>query len=147
MFNAKKGTNFSYDVTYSRNHVEFTIAEQDFLDWCKQLGWTPIEIKDLPLLPEVEYDWDNDAAWPRINEQQGNKGPLIISRYNCRKPEHERCKYGQECLVDPTGQIDDACFCSVEDGFYYECRRRSCGGVHVLYDRENNRCYIQENAR
>ena len=148
VFSPAKGTNFSYDVTYSRSHIEFTIAEVDFLDWCKKNGWTPVEIKDVPSLPKVVFDWDNDAAWPRINEGQGGEIPLAIPRYKYRKPEHERCNsYDKKCQIDPTGKTDDACFRLVDDGYYYERRARSMGGVHILYDRENNRCYVQANPR
>jgi len=150
MFSAEKGTDFSFDVTYSRSYIEFTISEQDFLDWSKNRLYpmNPVEIKDLPSLPSVEFDWDNDAAWPRINEQQGGTIPLSITRYNRRKPEHERCRpYEQECQIDPTGRTAESCFRFVYDGFYYETRRRSQGGFIILFDRESNRCYVQENAR
>ena len=149
-FNAEKGTDFSYDVTYSWSYIEFTISEPDFLDWCRQRNWKPVEIKDLPSLPKVESDWEKDSDWPRINGAQGDKGPFSIPRYSYKKPEHERCNkydHNQRCQIDPTGKTDDACFRSVDDGYYYETRQRSAGGFHILYDRENNRCYIQANPR
>ena len=146
-FSPAKGTNFSYDVTYSNSLIEFTIAEIDFLDWCKKNDWSPVEIKDVPSLPKVVFDRDNDAAWPRINEEQGGEIPLAIPRYKYKKPEHERCRYGEECQIDPTGKTDEACFRLVDDGYYHERRARSMGGFYILYDRENNRCYVQTNPR
>ena len=154
VFNAEGGTNFSFNVRYAGSLVEFTISEQEFLDWCKKSLWNPVEIKDLPSLPRVEFDWDNDAAWPRINEQQGSEIPLLIARYNWWKPEHENCspvRYVESdvlrCQIDPTGKTGDSCFRFVADGFYYETRRRSQGGFIILFDRESNRVYVQENAR
>ena len=145
IFNAEGGTNYSFNVRYNWSFVEFTISEQDFLDWCKKRKWNPVEIKDLPSLPRVEFDWNNDAAWPRINGQQGSEIPLLIPRYNGWKPEHENCRL--RCQIDPTGRTADSCFRFVYDGFYYETRRRSQGGFTIIFDRESNRCYVQENAR
>jgi len=142
MFSAKNGKNFSYDITYSWQHVEFDISETDFLGWCKNeaSGWEPIEIEILPSLPTI------DTIMPSINHRR--ECPLWIPRYCRYKPEHKNCNpWNKECQHDPTGKTDDACFRIVDNGYYYETRAHNGGGVYVLYDRDNNRCYIHGSAR
>ena len=138
MFYAEKGGNFCYYWTYLNRYFEFTITEQDFLDWCSDGNWKPIEIKSLLLLPEVR---NNDDDWPVVNERRGS--PLSITRYTCGKAEHTECssRYG-ECRIDSTGKTDEACFRLVDEGYYYEHRHSNGGGVYILYDREKKRCYI-----
>ena len=147
MFYAEKGSHFCYDWAFGNRYFEFTIAEQDFLDWCEKKDsryrWETLEIKDLPSLSAPNRDWDDDNAWPVINERRGEAIPLSITRYNHRKAEHKKCDSRWECQIDPTGKTDDACRRLVDDGYYFEGRHRNGGGVYVLYDREKQRCYIQ----
>ena len=90
MYNAEKGNNFCYDWTYLNRYFEFTISEQDFLDWCKNCGWEPIEIESLPSLPSPKWpDLSDGSAWPMINQKLGDKIPLSIVRYCYRKAEHK----------------------------------------------------------
>ena len=147
MYYTEKGNNFCYDLTFLNRYFEFTISEQDFLDWCKdrdeRYRWEPIEIQILPSLPTSNKDRNDDSVWPIINEKRGSKIPLSITRYNHRKTQHEQCPRWKECQIDPTGKTDDACFRLVGDGYYFELRGSNGGGVYILYDRERNRCYIE----
>ena len=150
VFNAEKGSHFSYYVSYLNRFVEFTISEQDFLNWCKDRGWEPFdEIKNLPVLPRPpEPNWhnDSDAIW--VNQRRGREIPLAIIRYNHIKEEHEACNpFLRRCRIDSTGRTDQACVRLIGDGYYYEHRWADGGGVYILYDRENNRCYVQWSRR
>lgn len=143
IYNAEKGKNFSYDFSFMHQFCEFDISEVDFLDWCKtkEISWELVEIETLPSLPEVDRN-----KLPRINHQRNI--PLLIARYCCRKTEHEECyPWTEKCQVDTTGKTNKACFHIVENGYYYESRWSNSGGVYVLYDRENSRCYIHVNKR
>jgi len=147
----EKGRDFCYytpsPVIFPRVYMEFTISEQDFLDWGKsQLDqwWEPLEIKSLPLLARPpQPDRNNDDAWPAVNEQQGEKIPLLITRYIFGKEGHRECRsQGGLCHISPTGKTDSACFCFVEDGYYFQARGCNGGGYYILYDREKQRCYL-----
>lgn len=140
MYGARNGKNFSYDITYMTQYVEFDISEPNFLNWCKNetASWEPIEIETLLSRPLP------DAYMPLINYKDENL--LWISRYCRRKPEHETCHpWSKECQHDATGKTNNACFRIVDNGLYYETRSPNGGGVYVLYDRDNNRCYIYGN--
>ena len=144
IYYTEKGSNFSYYVSHLHRCCEFTISEQDFLEWCKE-RWEPIEIETLPSPPKTKLWHERDEDdFPIINEQR--KVPLRIERYSYVKPEHEKC-WSLNCQVDPTEKTDAACFRSVDDGYYYEQRRQTSGGVYILYDRSNQRCYIDWSRR
>ena len=147
IFCTEKGSNFSYYLTYSRQCCEFTISERDFLEWCKERWGESIDIVTLPSLPKDNrrYFERTKNEFPIINEQR--EVPLLIGRYSYIKPEHEKCWAHEKCQVDPTGKTDVSCCHFVDDGYYYEERYQDCGGVYILYDRSNQRCYIVCNRR
>jgi hypothetical protein len=148
MYYVETGSNFCYSWTYVNRYFEFTISEQDFLNWCenRENQWKPIEIKTLPELPKDDRGpWD--LADGETLDNQRREIPLLFRRYNRSKSEHKDCdpRY-KKCQIDPTGKTDNSCFCLLDDGYYYESRRSSGGGVYVLYDREKQRCYIEWNS-
>jgi len=158
IFYTEKGSNYSYFYSYMRWYCEFTISEEDFLDWCsnREFPFEVLEIKDLPSLPKHDRRLHEltDDELPMIHERRGGRIPLSIVRFSSRKPEHENCKSYWEhippeerCVIDPTGKTDNSCFRIVEDGYYHEHRWQCHGGLYILYDRTNNRCYIKWNRR
>ena len=147
IFYTKKGSNYCYFITspvlgfFEREYLEFTISEQDFLDWGAKnfRDWEPLEIKSLPSLPRSpQPDTTDEGEWKWINRQQGEKLPLSIHRYLSQTEKHEECR---RCLIDPTGKTDDACVRFVDDGYYFQISGRNHGGAYILYDRERQRCY------
>ena len=134
-----------YYYSYLNRYFEFTISEPDFLEWrtSGKFPWEPVEIKSLPSLPKPEKQWVDrqNGDWKLVNSRR--EIPLFIVRYCHKKAEHENCNpWDEKCSIDPTGKTDEACFRILDDGYYYQTSRRNGGGVYVLYDRENQRCYI-----
>ena len=137
-----EATDYSFHHTYLDQVHEFSIPENAFLEMCRVKKWQPIAIESLPDLPPFDFD----APFPRINWKR--EIPLTMPRYVYPKPEHEQCNPWsviRECHIDPTGKTDQSCFHSVSQGYYFEHRRSNGGGIIVLYDTENGRCYINTN--
>ena len=137
-------TNYSYYNRLLHQACEFDIPEKAFLEMCQtKKWWHPVAIETLAELPKV--DIHEERPW--INYERDV--PLGNRRYVWHKPEHENCSffYGNhgECKVDPGGKTDASCFRSVSQGYYYEIRGSNGGGIKVLYDSENGRCYIHSN--
>jgi len=138
-------TNYSYHTRLLHQVCEFDIPEDAFLEMCQaKQWWHPVAIETLAELPKDE----TQDEYPVINEER--KVPLGNRRYVWDKPEHDNCRffYGNhgECKVDPSGKTDASCFRSVSQGYYYEIRGSNGGGIKVLYDSENGRCYIHSNS-
>ena len=136
-----EATDYSFHRTYMHQVHEFSIPENAFLKMCHTKGWMPNAVESLPDLPPFDFD----APFPRVNWER--KVPLTIPRYVYPKHGHEECDpwNSDECHVDPTGKTDQSCFHSVSQGYYYEHRSGNGGGIVVLYDTENGRCYIHTN--
>ena len=138
-----EATNYSYYETFMHRVREFDIPEEAFLEMCKELKYEAVAIETLPDLPP----FDHDANQPRINDRR--KVPLTIVRYVYPKEGHEGCdpwNFGiGKCTVDPSGKTDDSCFRSVSKGYYFEHRLGNGGGLEMLYDSENGRCYMHWN--
>ena len=146
MFYAEKGKKFSYNISFPCYQFEFTISEADFLDWCrdKEFPWEPFEIKDISSRSPRGY-YFNKGGGSSVSIF-GESAPLSIVRYCHVKEEHKGCEPWQHkpyeskqqvCQIDPTGKTDKACFRIVEDGYYYVHET-----YHVLYGREEQRCYV-----
>ena len=136
-----EATDYSFHHTYMHQVHEFSIPENAFWEMCRVKGWQPIAIESIPNLPPFDYD----APFPRVNYER--KVPLTIPRYVYPKPGHEQCDPWNfdKCLIDPSGKTDQSCFHSVSQGHYYEHRSGNGGGIVILYDMENGRCYIYTN--
>ena len=137
-----EATNYSYYNTFMHRVREFDISEKAFLEMCKKMDYEPIAIETLPDLPP----YNHESKPPRINYQR--EVPLTIIRYVYRKEEHQNgCSPWilSECKVDPSGKTDDSCFRSVSKGYYFERRLGNGGGLSMLYDSENGRCYMKWN--
>ena len=156
-FSAKKGSNYCYylpaSFPFPREYMEFTISEQDFLDWGKIQNdrgwdWKLLEIENLPsLATPANPDRKDKDAWPVINRRQGEKIPLSIVRYLHGKKEHNECKpWSDRCQIDPTGKTDNACYRLVDDGYYFEKTWPSGAHDYFLYDREKQRCYFESSS-
>ena len=118
MFYTEKGKNYSYAICYPLSYFEFTISESDFLDWCEEQSWEPVEIKSLP-----SYEI-----------------PVSIARYCCFKKEHKECyAWTGKCQIDPSGKTDKACFCTSDDGYFCHLNKPE---RNIMYDRKKQRCYI-----
>ena len=138
-----EATNYSYYNTFMHRVREFDISEEAFLKMCKEAEYEPVAIETLPDLPPFDHDANRDK--PRINYMR--KVPMAIVRYIYRKEGHEGCDpwNSDKCTVDPSGKTDDSCFRSVSKGYYYEIRYGDGGGLEMLYDSENGRCYMHWN--
>jgi hypothetical protein len=135
-FTMKGGTNYSFHNMFMHQVCEFDISKDDFLVGKPEA----IPIESLPTLPP----FGQRGREPRVNYQR--EIPISNIRYCYVKPEHEKCSpWSPKCNVDPTGKTDDSCFHFVSKGYYYEYRGRNGGGIRVLYDTENGRCYIHAN--
>lgn len=134
---SQHATNYSYYNRLLHQVCEFDIPEDAFLEMCKVKGYRhPVLIETLADLPRDETD-----SWPRINENRNV--PVTIRRYVWHEPQHENCHPSvPDCQVDPTGKTDASCFHSVSRGYYYEIRGEDGGGIKIVYDAENGRCYI-----
>ena len=134
-------TNYSFYNRLLHCVCEFDILEDAFLEMCKDKKWNPIAIESLPdLLPFQESEMEPNTNYER-------EIPLKITRYVYTKPGHENCGlwWNCSCQVDTTGKTDDSCFRAVSRGYYFEVRGSDAGGIRVLYDSENERCYIHSN--
>ncbi|MGL6194171.1 MAG: hypothetical protein ACRC2T_05050 [Thermoguttaceae bacterium] len=112
---------------------------------CKEAEYTPVSIEMLPDLPQVDYT-NEDSEESQINYKRDV--PLNIVRYVYHKDEHkDGCSpwNSAKCNVDPSGKTDASCFHSVSQGYYFERRYRNGGGLYMLYDSENGRCYMKWN--
>ena len=140
-----EATNYSYHLKYSSQLHEFDISEKAFLEMCEEKGWEPVVVETLPDLPP----FDHEKPSPRINYLR--EVPLTIVRYvNLKEREkHKGCDpwNSAKCNVDPSGKTNASCFRSVSQGYYYERRYDNGGGIFVLYDSENGRCYTYSNPR
>jgi len=149
-----EATNYSYYDTFMHRRREFDISEEAFLKMCKEKGYEPISIETLPDLPPFDHE-NNERPW--VNYQR--EVPMSMVRYVYHKKEHRynkeephtRCepwshpaKYAK-CSVDPSGKTDNSCFHAVSKGYYYEIRYGNGGGLEMLYDLENGRCYMHWN--
>jgi hypothetical protein len=136
-----EATNFSYYETFMHCVREFDIPEKAFLEMCKKMEYKTVAIETLPYLPP-----DHEESPPRINYRR--TVPLTIVRYVHHKEEHQHgCDpwNGMACHVEPSGRTDDSCFRSVSKGYYFEHRLGNGGGLTMLYDSENGRCYMHWN--
>ncbi len=135
-----EATNFSYHDTFMHRVREFDIPEEAFLKMCEKSEGKPISIATLPDLPRPDHP-------PQVNARQGDNIPLTIVRYVYPRKEHRQCNPWNfaECKIDQTGKTDDSCFHSVSKGYYYENRLGNGGGIYMLYDSENGRCYMHWN--
>ena len=137
-----EATNFSYYATFMHRVQEFDIPEKAFLEMCKKAEYEVAAIETLPDLPP----FDHEKSPPRINYQR--EVPLTIVRYVYHKEEHQhRCEPWNfaKCNIDPSGKTDESCFHSVSKGYYFEHRLGNGGGLIILYDSENGRCYMHWN--
>ena len=138
---SSQATNYSYYNRLLHQACEFDIPEDAFLAMCQSQQWQPVSIETLPELPKDE----TQEKYPHVNDER--RIPLEILRYVWHKSNHVDCRsfvYGN-CQVDPSGKTDASCFRSVSQGYYYEIRGENGGGIKVLYDFENGRCYIHTN--
>jgi|GEM_PF-3730838 len=133
-----QATDYSYYNRLLHQACEFDIPENAFLEMCQIKKWHPVPIETLSELPKVE----TQDEYPWINFRR--RVPLEISRYvRWYKPGHEECyPFHGDCKVDPSGKTDASCFRSVSQGYYYEIIWSNGGGITVIYDSENGRCYI-----
>ena len=139
-----EATNYSHYSTFWHKVREFDIPEKAFLEMCKEKEYEPVAIETLPDLPP----FDHEKPSPRINFRR--EVPLTIVRYVFLKEreKHKDCDPWNwtKCNVDPSGKTDDSCFHSVSTGYYFEHRSGNGGGLYMLYDLENGRCYMKWNS-
>jgi hypothetical protein len=121
---------------------EFDIPEEAFLRMCKEREDEPVAIETLPDLPP----FDHETPSPQINSRR--EVPLTITRYVSLIGGHKGCDPWNfaKCNVDPSGKTDASCFRSVSQGYYFERRHGNGGGLYMLYDSENGRCYMKWNS-
>jgi len=138
-----EATNYSFYCTFMTHVREFNIPEEAFLKMCKEAEQEPVAVEALPDLPP--FDFTNKER-PKLNYER--KVPLTIVRYVYHGEEHGECSsWHAECHVDPNGKTDDSCFRSVSRGYYFEHCLSNGGGLKILYDSENGRCYMYWNRR
>jgi Uncharacterized integral membrane protein len=132
-----EATNYFYYNVLLHQVCEFDIPEDAFLEMCKAKEYaTPVRIETLADLPPPD-----DKEYPRINDDR--KVPVIIRRYIWHESQHEKCiPSSGACEVDPTGETDASCYRTVPQGYYSEIRASDGGGIKVVFDSENGRCYI-----
>ncbi|MGL4595765.1 MAG: hypothetical protein ACRC2T_10350 [Thermoguttaceae bacterium] len=138
-----EATNYSFYHTFMHRIREFDISEEAFLKMCEKAEYTPVAIETLPDLPHIDHSSQDRN---RINYKR--EVPLNIVRYVYHKDEHKNgCSpwNSAECRIDPSGKTDASCFHRVSKGYYFEHRLSNGGGLYMLYDSENGRCYMQWN--
>jgi len=133
-----EATNYSYYNVLLHQVCEFDIPEDAFLEMCKAKKYaTPVRIETLADLPPFD-----DEKYPHINDER--RVPIIVRRYIWHEPQHKECDsfIMGDCEVDPTGKTDTSCYRAVSQGYYSEIRAEDGGGIKVVFDSENGRCYI-----
>ena len=140
-----EATNFSFYKTFMHRVQEFDIPAEAFLKMCERERYEAIAIaiETLSDLPPFDH---TDHTQPLVNYKR--EVPLTIVRYVYHKEMHQNdCDPWNraKCNVDPSGKTDDSCFRSVSKGYYFEHRRGNGGGLKILYDSENGRCYMHWN--
>lgn len=132
---SSEATNYSYYNRLLHRVCEFDLSEDAFVKMYRNKFVAPNEedssensLHEIETLPDL---------------------PLKITRYNYAKPEHEACQHFifPGCDVDPSGETDASCFRAVSQGYCSERRGSDGGGIDILYDTENGRCYIRSNPR
>ena len=133
-----EATNYSYYNRLLHQVCEFDIPEAAFLEMCKTKKYAvPVRIETLADLPPLDSE-----EYPRINDDRNV--PVIMRRYIWHEPQHENCISWVvgDCKADPTGKTDTSCYRAVSQGYYSEIRAKDGGGIKVVFDAENGRCYI-----
>ncbi|MDR0521731.1 MAG: hypothetical protein LBH00_07740 [Planctomycetaceae bacterium] len=143
-----QAANQSYYHTWLHQHGEFDITQEEFFkifndNWYRG---KPVDIEKRTDKDGFEIPGEDDKVI-RVN-MSFHPYPYFIRRYNGMKQEHKDCLYltdEQHCKIDPTGRTDASCFRLVSHGYYYEQRFSNGGGVYMLYDTDNHRCYYRGN--
>jgi hypothetical protein len=118
----ENATNFSYYVephVFGSYAYEFDISLEHFLKTCRTYNWEVVPIEIVPNLFDLKTG--------------------RIPRYHGLNPDHK-----ENCLDLNRGLKCTCSYTSANEGFYFDGRGRSHGGISVLYDTATGRCYIFE---
>ncbi len=141
-----RGTDCSY--FYSNcfgNTYEYDIAEADFLDITKSLGYDVVKLSEATDRELVERTFGEEHWASFLENNQKPEREIRLQRRHLRShPQHKECSW-YNCQVDPTGRTDESCFRTVVNGWFDGVTLGAGGFIKFVYDLDNGRCY-QERA-
>jgi hypothetical protein len=136
-------TDYCFFESYTSRYCEFNLPKSSFLKYSEKQKW---EIVDIEKTDVFFTCYNNDFNMSEKRQYTYEK-PLTIRRYIALlKLEHHKCSQWK-CEVDTTGLTENACVRSISKGYFYRTSNGAGRGITVLYDSEQERCYLDYRFR
>jgi hypothetical protein len=137
-------TDYCFFKNFVARYCEFNLPKDSFLKYSEKQKW---EIEDIEKTDVFFICYYNDFNMKEKKRPYIHEKPLTIRRYTASlKPEHHECT-SSECKIEPTRRTENSCVRFVSKGYFYETLNGAGRGITVLYDSEQERCYLDYRFR